>query len=320
VLSLSRTFGRNWTLKGSAIGIALLLWIAVRVDAPNRHELTSVPVRVDLQDPGWALLDAPAPSTVVVRLSGPSGELIRIVGERPPSVMPLDEVASPDTTVVLRNQWVRVQERGGVVVEGIQPSTVRLTLEPVERLTLPAAPRLEGSLPERLALARPPVPNPADIRVIGPRSRVQRLDSVPLLPVDLSAVSGSGSVTVGVDTSRARGVHVQPALVRVELRVEDRVERVVSGIPVVLPDGLDMDELDVEVRPRTVAVILRGARSVVEAADPRELRLMVDVDGDGIPERGEEASFPLRLVGLPELLGGAIQQNEVVLRRLEEDP
>jgi len=47
---LSGFFSRNWTLKLSAFGIALLLWVAVRAEAPNRQELTGVPVRVELAD------------------------------------------------------------------------------------------------------------------------------------------------------------------------------------------------------------------------------------------------------------------------------
>jgi YbbR domain-containing protein len=315
VRSLSGLIGHNWTLKASALGIALLLWVAVRVDAPSRHDLTSVPVRVELQDPQWALLGDPTPSSVMVRLSGSSGELIRIVGERPSVVIPLDEIASPDTTVLLRTQWLRVQDRGGVVVEGIQPATVHLTLEPVERLSIPLAPRMTGALPGRVALARPLQADPAEVRVIGPRSRVVGLDSVPLVPLDLTSISNSGRITVAVDTARVSGLHIQPSVVSVEVEVEDRIERVVTGLPVSLPEGLGAVAGELEISPATVSVILRGARSVVERADPRALRVVVQVEEDGLPEPGEEGAFLIRLAGLPELLEGTIQQSEVVLRR-----
>jgi YbbR domain-containing protein len=320
VRSLSGLIGHNWTLKASALGIALLLWVAVRVDAPSRHDLTSVPVRVELQDPQWVLLGDPTPSSVMVRLSGSSGELIRIVGERPSVVIPLDDIASPDTTVLLRTQWLRVQDRGGVVVEGIQPATVHLTLEPVERLSIPLAPRMTGTLPGRVALARPLQAVPAEVRVIGPRSRVVDLDSVPLVPLDLTSISNSGRVTVAVDTARVSGLHIQPSVVSVDVEVEDRIERVVTGLPVSLPEGLGAVADELEMRPATVSVILRGARSVVERADPRALRVVVQVEEDGLPESGEEGAFLVRLGGLPELLEGTIQQSEVVLRRRGGSP
>jgi YbbR domain-containing protein len=320
VRSLSGLIGHNWTLKASALGIALLLWVAVRVDAPSRHELTNVPVRVDLQDPQWALLGEPTPSTVMVRLSGSSGELIRIVGERPSVVIPLDDIASADTTVLLRTQWLRVQDRGGVVVEGIQPATVHLTVEPVERLSIPLAPRMIGALPGRLALAQRPQEVPPEVRVIGPRSRVLGLDSVPLVPIDLSAVSNSGRLTVAVDTARLSGLPIQPSEVSVEILVEDRIERVVTGLPVTLPNGLGGMANDLEISPATVSVILRGARSVVESTDPRALRVVVQVEDDGLPEPGEEGVFLVRLAGLSDLLEGTIQQSDVVLRRRGGSP
>ena len=43
VTSLSGLFSRNWFLKLSAFVVALLLWIAVRAEAPSRQELFGIP-------------------------------------------------------------------------------------------------------------------------------------------------------------------------------------------------------------------------------------------------------------------------------------
>ena len=145
--SLSGFFSRNWTLKLSAFGVALLLWVAVRAEAPTRQELRDISVRVEVGDPEWALVGGPMPPTVTVRLGGPSRELIAMAVDRPTIVIPLEAVTSGDTAVSLSNSWVRVQDRPGVVVEEIQPSSVRLTLEPIERVMLPVATRIEGELP-----------------------------------------------------------------------------------------------------------------------------------------------------------------------------
>jgi len=315
---LSGFFTRNWTLKLSALGLALLLWISVRVEAPNRQELSGVPVRVDLADPGWALTDPPMPATVQVRFGGPSRELFRMAVDRPSLVIPMDQVANGDTTVVLRNQWVRVQDRPGVVVESIQPSTVRLILEPIERVALPPALRFRGELPQGLAFAAPPVASPADIRVSGPRSRIAALDSVPLAPVDLSTLRSSGAVSARVATEGFEGLQLQPLTVELEFRVEDRVERMVSGVPISLPENAPLEGM--EILPATAAIRLSGARSLLERVDPTGLRLVVDLDGREWPEPGDEADFPLRLEGIPELVQGVPEPGEATVRRLEADP
>ncbi len=315
--SLSGFFTRNWTLKLSAFGIALLLWVGVRVEAPNRQEFPGVPVRVDLGDPQWALVGDPIPTSVVVRFGGPSRELLRMAVDRPNVVIPLDQVASGDTTVILRNQWIQVQDRPGVVVEDIQPSSVRLTLEPVERVFVPAEVRLVGEVAEGLAMSGNPVIDPAEIQLRGPRSRVTEFSSVPLLPVDLSEVVSSESFSVGIDTTGLEGLQAQPRTVQVRFQVEDRVQQVVSGVPIRLPAGFSNGD-DFEVRPTTASVILEGARSAVQRADPTTFDLVVEVQPEELPEMGEEVEASIVLQGLPEFVTGAPQQSVVML--LRRDP
>ena len=312
---LSGFFSRNWTLKLSAFGVALLLWVAMRAEAPSRQELRDIPVRVNVGDSQWAVVGDPTPATVTIRLGGPSRELLGMAVDRPTVVIPLDVVTSTDTAVSLSNSWVRVSERPGVVVEDIQPASVQLTLEPVERVTLPVAIRIEGELPADLAMAGTPEAFPLGIRVSGPSSRVLELDSALLLPLDLGALVGAGRVSVGVDTTSLGGLSVQPASVDVDIRFEDRIERVMSGIPIVLP--ATVSELVVlQLRPSTASVIVQGARSLVDRADPTLLELVVRIEPEDVPEPGEEAEFPIALEGLPPLVGGEPQQSVVTVRHL----
>ncbi len=313
--SLSGFLSRNLTLKLSAFGVALLLWVAVRAEAPSRQELRDIPVRVDLGDPQWAVNGLPSPSTVTVRLGGPSRELLGMALDRPTVVIPMDQVTSSDTLVQLSTSWVRIQDRPGVIVEDIQPSSVRLDLEPVERVTLPVASRLEGELPEGFAMAGPPATFPEGVRVSGPRSRVTELDSVPLVPIDLSAVSESGRVNVAVDTTVLAGLLVQPRSVELDIPLEDRIERVMSGIPIVLPPGLT-EVAQLELRPPTASVIVTGARSSVDRADPTLFRLVVRIEPEDVPDPGSEAEFSVALEGLPPMVRGEPQQSVVTVRRL----
>jgi hypothetical protein len=238
--------------------------------------------------------------------------------ERPAIVIPLEAVSSGDTVVVLRTSWVRVQDRPDVVAEDIQPSSVRIALERVERADLPAAPRWEGTLPDHLAFAVPPRIEPAVVRVSGPRSRLEQVDSIALLPVALGSVNASGSLSVDVDPTGLDGLQVQPMSIQVDLRVEDRTERMVSGIPIVLPDGLGGNEA-LQLRPATGTVVLRGARSVVERADPTTFRFVVQVEAGALPGAGQEGEFPLALTGLPPLLEGELRVTTAVVRNVSQE-
>jgi YbbR domain-containing protein len=312
--ALSGFLLRNWTLKLAAFGVALMLWVAVRAETPSRQDFPGVPVQVDLSDPRWALAGEPSPSTVTVRFGGPSREILGIAVARPSVVIPIDAVSGSDTLVVLRTQWVQMQGGAAVIVESIEPAAVRLSLEPIESVTLPLVLRLEGELPQEFALAGPPILDPSGIRVSGPRSRLANLDSVLLQTLQLGSVEGSGRIALAIDTTGLSGVDTTPDSVGVEIRVEDEVERVVSGIPIVLPETLASED-DLELRPTTASVIVRGARSVVDRADPTLFRLVVRAELSDLPAAGAEREFPVSLSGLPALVRGEPQQAVVTVRR-----
>ncbi len=308
----SRLLARNWTLKISALGLALLLWISVRVETPDRHELPDIPVRVELNDPEWLMAGEPLPTTVSVRFSGPSRELIRMAMDRPNVVIPVDLVHREDTTVILRSQWVRVQDRPGVTVDDIQPSSVRLAFEAIERVSVPILVRATGTLPSGLAMAGSPEAHPAEVRLTGRASRVEEVDSVPLEVVDLAEVHSSDFQVIPVDTTGLSELQLTPTVVSVRFPVETEVERVVSGIPVVLTPERE----DVEVSPSTLTVTVMGARSLVEGLDPTTLRLVAGVD-DVTLEDDEEEEVSVTLEGLPDLVRGSPSQSTVTVRPVE---
>ena len=73
--SRSGDLTREWPLKLAALGLAILLWTAVRIGAVSRQEIPEVPVQVQLTDPEWQIVSDPAPSAVSVTFSGPARHL-----------------------------------------------------------------------------------------------------------------------------------------------------------------------------------------------------------------------------------------------------
>ena len=316
----SRLVARNWTLKLSALGLALLLWVSVRVESPDRHDLPGVPVRVELSDPEWVVAGDPLPTTVAVRFAGPARELIRMAMDRPNLVIPVGQVHGGDTTVVLQSQWVRIQDRPGVVVEDIQPSSIRLTFEAMERATLPLVVRTTGTLPDELALAGPPIVEPSEVRVGGRASRLAPLDSIPLQVLDLGGVTSPDPRMVPLDTTGLGGLTFSPTSATVSFRVEDRIERIISGIPV--GSGGGGWEGDYLASPSTVTASLSGARSLVERVDAASLFVVADFtppetvanDDDEASDEPREFRVPISFPGLPQGVSGSLIPDSVVLR------
>ncbi|MGB1658391.1 MAG: CdaR family protein, partial [Longimicrobiales bacterium] len=222
----------NWRLKLAALGLSVFLWALVQTEPSNQETFASVPVLVQVSDTGWTTSGAPNPSTVEVRLGGPAREIIRLAREGTSIRIPVGMVGSQDTVIALRREWVELGQRSGLSVESMSPSTIRVSFEEAQTRLVPIAPRLLGRVRDHLALAAPIEFSPQIVRVRGPRSRVEGLDSLRLVAFDLSDVSRSGAFTVEIDTTGLLGASVVPMTATVGVQVEDMVERVLDEITV----------------------------------------------------------------------------------------
>lgn len=303
---------KNWQLKVMALAVAILLWTVPRFEGQNSQVLEDVPVRVQLSDPNWALVGEPSPVTISVTLSGPARDLIAIGVENPPILVPMDEVSSGDTSVLLRPSWFRGSGRDGVVVENLRPGVVNLKFEPIERRMIPFSVLLAGELPPGLSQAGSPTITPSEATVFGPVSLFQRIDELPLEPLDLSTVDGAGAFTQAVDTAAVPGLDVLPLAASVEVPVEPTVTREFTGLELVLP-RLESDP-QLRGRPSTFTVVLSGAASLVEGVEAEDLTVTIPT-GRATLAPGEEVQVGLVVLGCPEWVEPIVTPDWIVLQR-----
>ncbi len=303
----------NWRLKLAALGLSVFLWALVQTEPRSQESLPSVPVVVDVQDTAWTLAAPPAPQEVEIQLGGPAREIIRLARTGTSLRVPLGRVASPDTVVTLRREWVALDPGSGLRVESISPSSARIFLEPAVTRTLPVAIRTRGALPEHLALVSPLAITPRLVRVRGARSRVEGLDSLPTEPFDLESVRASGLVTLPLDTTGLGGAELIPPAVALGVRVEERITRTLPDLPVALETALDGIALEVD--PPAVTLHLDGPRSLVTAVEPARLRVYVSAASLEGMSAAEERRVPLRVEGVPAMVGATLEPRVVRVRR-----
>lgn len=231
---------RNWTIKLTALLLAVLLWTIVKSDEPTRVPVADVPIEVALRDPGWMLAAEPTPPTATVIFSGPIGEVLRLAVARPRVVVPVDEVTDSVEVRQLRTGWVQLDgDLSRTRIEDIRPGTVLLTFERLTTRLVPVTVRTRGELPPGLDLAAPIRVEPPAVRVSGPRHAIEAIDSVVTTPVELGGLRGSVVIGVAIDTTALRDVILSPAEVDVIVQVttaaqdtallERPVERARSG-------------------------------------------------------------------------------------------
>jgi YbbR domain-containing protein len=320
----SRSFGgslaSDWRLKLAAFFLAVFLWALVKVGSPDQRAV-SIPVTVSLNDPEWILMGDPVPSTVEVRFSGPSTEVFRLTALDGVSVtVPVTEVAGEDMVIALQDSWIPVDGYRGVIVEDILPSTVHVHLDQRETASVPVRITTRGSLPEHLALTRSLSVTPSAIRVSGPASLVQLLDSLDIVPVDLGEVDERGAVQTTVDTTGLARITVIPSEITLRIPVEESIDRVLASVPVSADGGAELEEAGgtLEVLPATVRLTLRGARTQVTNLDPRRLQVVVPPAELLGLRVAEERRVPIVVEGLPSYMSASPAVDTVVVRRPTE--
>lgn len=215
-----RALTENWALKLAAVALAVLLWLAVRAPTQQAATFRNVAVQVDLRDPDWRLAAGPEPEAVHVTVLGPTGELLTLAGQGPRIVLPVERVADSVEVQVVPLQWVQLPR--GITqarVVGIRPDTVRLRYERLTTRALPVRVRTAGRLPAEYELVLPITTNPPAVQVRGPARLVEALDSVPLVPVDLSGLRSTTNIPARVDSTLLGPVRVTPQEVNVVVRV-----------------------------------------------------------------------------------------------------
>ena len=304
---------RNGRLKVASLGLALFLWVLVRVGAPGQRDLL-VPVDIRLDNPGWIVIGDPNPATVLVRFRGPPTEIFRLTGLAGMSVaVPITEVSGEEMVIRLQAGWVPVDGYRGVQVEDIVPSTINVSLDRLVTRAIPVRISTRGRLPEHLALTRAPSLTPNTVRVSGPASLVENLDTLDIVPVSLSEVEEQATVEAVVDTVGMGRVTVVPYVVTLRIPAEESIERVFAEVSVIADPVLGYGPI--EVFPEAVQVTVTGARSRVSAMEAFFLRAVVPASAIRDLEEVEVRRVPIVVEGVPSYVSVVPGVDTVTVRR-----
>jgi YbbR domain-containing protein len=276
---------RQWQLKLLAFALAMLLWVVVSGEQ-LQSRLLPVPLEVRVTDPSYQLIESSIPSEVDVRFVGPGREFIEMALRRPHLILDVAEVN--DTAEVFRLEPGMVQASGqNITARGVDPSRIRLRFHRRATRTVPVEVTYGPGYGTSWTLLAPPIVEPGSVTVSGPTAAVRSVDEVPTIPLRIAAGDSVVDRELELDPAALRGLGFSVGRVRVRARSDALLERTVAGVQVDLGPGL-------VVTPDTVSVRLRGPRSLVEALQPSELRVVVSIDSipETIPPEG--VIVPLR--------------------------
>jgi YbbR domain-containing protein len=177
-LWLRKIFLEDWSTKLIALAISLALWFVISgQQAPITSRFNEVKLKLNV--PGEMEISNEPSRQVEITLTGDKGKLDLLDASKLVIGVDLSNKAPGEWLVDLKPDDVIVELPAGVKIDEIQPGKVLVKLEPREEREIEVKAEFEGQLPEGMEIyTNDTVVTPAKIRVRGPSSFVNSIDSV----------------------------------------------------------------------------------------------------------------------------------------------
>jgi YbbR domain-containing protein len=214
-LGLRKIFLEEWGLKLLALGITIVLWLAVTgQNKPVTQRISGVQLNF-LKNDGLEISNEPAAS-VEVTVKGSPNLLDQMKLRDLVVTADITDQKAGERVVRLTPESVKMELPPGVTILGFRPSTIPIRLEPTMESALEVEVKFEGSVPEGFEVTSFTA-NPTKVRVRGPADRVSLLQKAITETVRLDGKKESFTV------SRVAINIPDPKIEILDLNVEVRV-------------------------------------------------------------------------------------------------
>lgn len=263
------SFGRHKTLKLVSLFLAVALWFAV--GGEERIETTlSVPLEIVNLDPRLMVVSE-VPPGLQVRLTGPRSTVRTLTQSR--LVHSLDLAGAKPGRVSIAFGPASFPLPRGVTLLRVHPNPLVLTLAETAVRTLPIQPTLVGTPPEGYEVKAVTI-RPSLVAVKGPVEELQDLKVLFTLPIDVSTLTASATLTTDLDLKNLHLTLINPVPLLAEVTIVEKIlSRTLSGVPLVA------QPLAARLFPSQVTVSLEGPHREVKDLKAADLQAEVDTTG-----------------------------------------
>jgi YbbR domain-containing protein len=214
-----KVFIDDWGVKLLALGISLVLWMAV-ADF-NKPRTIRVAVQLNFVRPNNLDISNEPPRTIDVELTGSRERLNNMRLSDLVATLDISDYPAGDRIVRLNNESVHMDLPDGVKIESFKPTTIPLRLEPNLDRQLPVEIRTVGQPAAGFELISSTA-QPNVINVSGPASLVEKLQKAT---TELISVEGKKAnftalgVTIAISDSR---IEVENPVVNVAIEIAEK--------------------------------------------------------------------------------------------------
>lgn len=266
---LRKIFLEDWLMKVVALAITLALWVGVTgLSTPTTELIRNVPLNLrfssETEITGFEL------QQVDIIVSGDKRRVSEISRSDLVVSVDLTDVETGERILNLTPENVLLPLPTGVKLDEIQPNTITVKLEPMVEKDVPVRIETIGELPDGFEIYSQ-TPVPAQVRVRGPASYVQPIDSLMTERIDLGdRRSDFTAQTVQLNRPGTEKITLLKGVIDVTFRIgETRTERVFL---------LPVENLF----ERKATVVLFGPRSIITGLKPDDIRVTSTKDASGV--------------------------------------
>lgn len=214
----------DWSLKLLALAITVVLWLAVT--GQNEPKTLRVPgVQLSFVKQKGFEISNETPGSVEVILTGSPDRLKDVGSAGLVATVDVSDQKPGERVVRLSDDRVKIDLPAGVKIQGFQPATIPIRLEPSKESEIDVEVKFEGKVPEGYELVGFST-NPAKVRVSGPADRVNALRKALTETVSLDGKTESFSLSsVAINIADSKIYILDPNVaVRVEIAEKRRTD------------------------------------------------------------------------------------------------
>jgi YbbR domain-containing protein len=256
-------------LKLLSVGLAAALWFVI---AGEKTSEMGVRAPLELQNFAKDLeLTGEPMNAVEVRLRASPGIIQRMDPGEVSALVDLTGFKEGEHIIHLTPEAIRLPF--GVKVVKISPASLTLNMERTLEKVVPVRPRLLGRPAPGFEVAEL-LSEPSEVRIAGPKSRVQEVESAFTEPLSVDGARSTvvDQLNIGLDDAVLR-IQGSPR-VKVTARVQEaEARRSFEGLAVEGRGGA------ASLRPARVRVVLSGPPKLLGDVQPEQVRPFVDLRG-----------------------------------------
>jgi YbbR domain-containing protein len=260
---------RNRSLKLLSLFLAVALWLAV--GGEERTE-TNLNISLELLNlPANLMVTSEVPSSIQVRVSGPRGLIRTLAQGRLTHTLDLAGVKAGRQSFPMNVNSFEFPR--GIQVTRVQPNPLVLISTPAVTRFLPIQAAVVGNLPEGLEVRGVKV-RPPQVKVKGPVSELDDLKCLPTVPVDLTGITHSTTVSTDLNFTDLHISRLDQGPIQVEIDIGPKsLQRTFERVPVA------PQPLAARVTPSWVNLVVKGPWPQVKNLEGKDLKAWVATAG-----------------------------------------